>query len=200
MERKSFRNIYTRVHFNPKNDYSIKLEGYSEAVNNGLSEACRKVAQMGDLSGTEHLYLVNLETGTLDYYETNDLEGAVGFEFWTYVDENPSVSFAFVHNHNYAGYFSETDLRTLLTTENIIVMIAVCNDGVKYVAERSNGVVASIDYDTMYADDLKDLNRKSKNDIIYANERTLLREQLIVNNLLRDFTKGKGAVEYDGRK
>mgnify|MGYP007028959822 FL=1 len=31
-------------------------------------------------------------------------------------------------------------------------------------------------------------------------ERSIRRESLIVENLLRDYTKGRGLVEYDGRR
>ena len=199
MERKSFRNIYTRVHFNPKNDYSIKLEGYSEAVNNGLSEACRKVAQMGDLSGTEHLYLVNLETGTLDYYETSEIEDIVGYGFRMELKKNPLNKYAFVHNHNTHGSLSETDMQTLLGESQIQVMVAVTNDGIKYIAE-SGICLISLFFDDIYPEEIELLNQKLKNGIISVAERTYLREQTIVDNLLHDYSKAGRLVIQDGRK
>lgn len=192
------RNTYEAVSFDPKNDYSLHLEGYSEQVNQGLSDAARSVAQKGGSDGNEHMYLVDLESGALEYYETDGLPNEVGYDFWKHLDGHKK--FAFVHNHNTNSFFSEIDMRTLLTTEEITVMIAVRNDGVKYVAERAGDVLEDILFDDLYEDDLKKLNQKIKDGIISMAERSRKRELLIVENLLRDYTKGKGLVEYDGRR
>ena len=196
----AIRNTNTKVGYHPDNDYSVKLDGYTDVVNNGLSEAIRNVAQKGGADGYEHMYLVNLETGVVEYYETNQMENEVGYRFWKHLDKNPDAQYAFVHNHNTDSSFSEPDMRTLLTTREIPVMIAARNDGVKYVAERSGDVLKSVIFDDLYEKELNDLNRQVRAGIIPMSERSIRRESLIVENLLKDYTKGKGLVEYDGRR
>lgn len=194
------RNTNTKVGFHPEHDYSVKLEGYTDDVNKGLSEAIRDVAQKGGADGYEHMHLVNLKTGKVEYYETNQAENEVGYRFWKHLDKNPDIQYAFVHNHNTDSSFSEPDLRTLLTEKQIPVMIAARNDSVKYVAERSGEVLKTALFDDLYEDDIRALNNQLKNGTISISERGLRRELMIVENLLRDYTKGKGLVEYDGRK
>lgn len=196
----AIRNTNTKVGYHPDNDYSVKLDGYTDVVNNGLSEAIRNVAQKGGADGYEHMHLVNLETGVVEYYETNQMENEVGYRFWKHLDKNPNARYAFVHNHNTDSSFSEPDMRTLLTTREIPVMIAARNDGVKYVAERSGDVLKSVIFDDLYEKELNELNRQVRAGIIPMSERSIRRESLIVENLLKDYTKGKGLVEYDGRR
>lgn len=194
------RNTGATVHYNKNYDYSIKLEGYSEEVNKGMSAAAEKVAQLGEKDRCEHMYLVNLEDGNLEYYETNGLPDSVGYDFWEELDNNPDKQYAFVHNHNTDGMFSETDMRTLLGTEQIPVMAAVRNDAVIYVAERSGEPLASTFFDDLYQNEIDVLNDQLKNGKITAGERAVKREKLIVENLLRDYTKGGGLIEQNGRK
>jgi hypothetical protein len=92
------------------------------------------------------------------------------------------------------------DMATLLTTKNIYVMIAARNDGVKYVAERTGSAFDCGWFDDLYIDDIKKLNEKYRSGTISTAERSRERELLIVRNLLRDYTKGRGVIEYDGRK
>ena len=146
------------------------------------------------------MHLVHLETGVVEYYETNQMENEVGYRFWKHLDKNPDARYAFVHNHNTDSSFSEPDMRTLLTTREIPVMIATRNDGVKYVAERSGDVLKSVIFDDLYEKELNELNRQVRAGIIPMSERSIRRESLIVENLLKDYTKGKGLVEYDGRR
>lgn len=188
-----------KVYYNKDNDYTIQLDGYSEDVNSGLSKAAVKVAKMGSETGKEHLYLVNLSNGNLDFHESNELGGMVGFEFKNYLKEHPQEKFAFVHNHNVISPLSEADMRTVVTTEQIPVMIAVQNDSVKYIAERA-GKAKTIDFDEFYKKDLMALNKQSRDGIITPIERLKKREEIIVNNSLRDFTKAKGADIRDGRR
>lgn len=194
------RNTFAKVEFNPDNDYSLKLDGYSDEVNEGLSKAIRDVAQKGGNDHCEHLNLVNLKTGEIEFYETNHLETEVGYDFWKYLKKNSEKQFAFVHNHNTDSSFSKADMRTLLTTEQIPMMIAARNDGVKYVAERSGEVLKSGWFDDLYVNDIETLNKQVRDGIITMAERGKMRELLIVDSLLRDCTKGKGLVEFDGRR
>lgn len=194
------RNTFAPVRYSPENDYSINIAGYPDVVNAGLSEASRKVAELGGKDGFEHLQLVDLRSGELGHYETNNEPNSVGEKsFWSYVSNNSNKNYAFIHNHNTDSSFSEMDLRTLLTTENIPVMIAVRNDGVKYIAERESICKTSF-FDELYEKELAELSKLVRDGEITISERGVRRELLIVNNLLRDYTKGKGLIEVDGRK
>ena len=187
------------VSYNSAYDYSIELDGYADAVNKGISKASKKVAELGSKTGVEHLYLVNLESGGLDYYEKGS-EGVIGFdEYKEFLSDHKNGKYAFVHNHNYASTFSETDVTTMVTVEQIPVMIAVQNDSVKYIAERA-GEAQSFIFDELYSEDLMELNKLSRNGKITPIERGKRREKIIVDNVLRDFTKMKGLDLRDGRK
>ncbi|WP_455438034.1 phage minor capsid protein [Hungatella hathewayi] len=198
--KEAVRNTNAKVLYDSDSDYSVKIDGYSDSVNRGLSEAINDVAKKGGNDGYEHMHLVNLKTGQVEYYETNMEENEVGYKFWKHLDSHPDDRYAFVHNHNTDSSFSEADLRTLLTTREIPMMIATRNDGVKYVAERSGPVLESGGFDDLYDADIQALNQQIRDGIIPASERSLRREMLIVDNLLRDYTKGRGLVEFDGRK
>lgn len=198
--KEAIRNTNTDVHFNDAYDYSIKLDGYNEKVNNGLSDAAKRVAKLGEQDRCEHMYLVDLKTGELSYYETNGETNEVGFEFRKFLNQNKSKEFAFVHNHNTDGSLSETDMRTLLLEKQISVMIAVRNDSVKYIAERKGEILKSGWFDDLYEKELEKLKQDVKDGKIMAYERALKREEIIVDNLLRDYTKGGMLIEQDGRK
>lgn len=193
------RNTGKQVYFNPQASYTVKLDSYSDMVNAGISKAAREVAFKGSASRTEHMYLVNLSTGNLDFYETNDEPSSVGYAFREYLSNHSSERYAFVHNHNTDGSFSEADVRTLLTDRQTPVMIAVRNDGIIYAAERSGNPLSTGFFDPLYADEIGGLNKKLRDGIITASQRTHMREQLLVDNLLRDYTK-KGMVEYGATK
>lgn len=52
----------------------------------------------------------------------------------------------------------------------------------------------------LYEDDLKRLAKDIKDGKIKPCERSMKREEIIVDNLLRDYTRGGKIIEYDGRK
>ncbi len=194
----AIKNTFKPTYYNPKYSYKITLSGYSDEVNNGLSKAAHDVAKKGSQARKEHLNLVNLNNGEISYTEIGD-ESSVGYaELWKHLKSHPNESFAFVHNHNNDTFFSETDMRTLLTNKQIPVMIAVRNDAVIYVAERTNMLPNVAYYNNLYSSDLEEINRLSRTGKITPAERTVLVAETIVNNLLRDYTKG--LIEIDGRK
>ena len=100
-----------------------------------------------------------------------------------------------MHNHNTDGYFSETDMRTLLTTDNIEMFVAVRIDGVIYVAEKTQAAPNYALFDRLFPDEISELNLQYKNGIITAGERTRKREEIIVDGLLKKFTKGLIEIE-----
>lgn len=194
----AIRNTGKEVYYNKNANYSIKLDGYSDDVNNALSNAAENVAKKGSADRCEHMHLVNLNTGDWSYYETNGEPDAVGYDFWAELDKNPGEQYAFVHNHNKDSSFSETDMQTLLGTPQIPVMIAVRNDGVSYVAERTGNTLDDVFLDNRYIEDISKINERYRSGEITASQRSYEREMVIVDNALRDFTKGM--VEFDGRE
>lgn len=193
------RNTGTQVYYSEKFDYSINLKGYSKDTLKGFSECARDVAKRGSEDRHEHMYLVDIKNGKPVYYEKGEENEVGGDGFWKFIDEHKNESFAFIHNHNTDGSFSETDMRTLLTNKNINTMIAVRNDAVMYVAE-SDDVLEEYFYDDMYQNDLKTLNEDVRNGKISYAERSIKREEIIVDCLLRDYTKAGEMIEIDGRK
>lgn len=196
------RNTGKRVEYNEKYDYIVPVEGFEQKIKTALNNAAKNVAMLGSEDGFEHLRLIDLKTGESLYYETNKEVNSVGGKvFWSWIKKNSKRKIAFVHNHNTDGYFSETDMRTLLSTANIQLMVAVRNDAVIYVAEKKaeNGAI-NIMFDELFEKELKELNQKIRDGIIMPYERAIKREEIIVNGLLRDYTKAGGLVEHDGRK
>lgn len=199
--RDAVRNTHTDTYFNQNYDYSIKLDGYSKEVNAGLSKAARNVAENGSRDRYEYLQLVDLKTGRLETLMTDKEYGSVGGKaFWDFIEKNQDREFAFVHNHNSDGMFSITDMSTLLRNKNIKAMLAVRNDAVIYIAERKGNIIKSGYFDSLYEKELEELNIKSRSGKITASERAKQREILIVENLLRDYTKQGGLYEINGQK
>lgn len=187
------------VYYDAKNDYSLHIDTYSEKVNKGLSKASETVAKLGSEDRCEHMYLVNLDTGNLDYYETNGMPNEVGYRFWKYIEEHKDEKFAFIHNHNTNTSFSEADLTTMLRNKQVPTMIAVTNDSVKYVAERKK-MLETTEFDLLYKNDMDKLNKMVRDDTIMVAQRGRMRETIIVDNLIRDYTKKGELLIYDGRK
>ena len=133
----AIRNTGKVLSFNPNASFKIVIDGYDDKVLSGLSKASRKVAELGGKDGLEHLSLINLVTGEEEYFDVGSEQFVGGVELFKFLSENPDKKYAFIHNHNEDGYFSERDLTTLLTTDNISVFAAIRIDGVCYVTEKT---------------------------------------------------------------
>lgn len=176
--------------YNPNAKYNVNLNGLSKVVNDGLSNACRKVAEAGYLDGKEHLSMVDLKTGTIVYNETGLSSQVGGGNFWKFISENKNGSFAFVHNHNNPTHFSETDLSTL-TSDNCIDMFIISRyDGKIFVLESNGKIKPKSFFDEIYVDEMNELSLKMRNGQIEPVDRARIRETILVNNAIRDFTKG----------
>ena len=186
------------VYYDEKNDYSVKIEGYSDIVNKGLSKALEDVAKRGSEDRCEHMHLVNLKTGAIDYSEDGDSD-SVGYKFSQYVSGYPDEKFAFIHNHNIISSLSEADLTTPIINQNIVMQVAVQNDGVKYIAQRMKDVPEGYYADFYFEEELENLNKLSRDGKITPIERIYRREEIIVEGLIREFYGGKVMV-LDGRK
>lgn len=185
----------TPVHFSDKNDYTVHLPEVFDAVNRGMSETILNVAQKGETDQCEHMYLVNLKTGKLEYYETNGQAGSVGVDFWKYVEEHSDTDFAFVHNHNIVSSLSEADLMTLIIYQNVSLMIAAQNNGIKYMVRRTKDAVSDFYFENILAE----LKRLSRSGTITPAERMKKREELIISAMLEEFYED-GMVIIDGKK
>lgn len=194
------RNTNTPVSYSDKYDYSVKIEGFSEKTNKTISECARRVAKSGSGDGNEHMYLINVDNGKEAYYEKG-ISGEVGGDaFWRFLENNRGVNYAFVHNHNTDGYFSEMDMRTLLREEQICAMIAVRNDAIIYIAEKGEKLPKTGYFDEMFADELNQLSLKIKAGEITEAERSIKREEIIVDGLIKRYTKAGKLVEINGQK
>lgn len=193
--RAAIRNTGKAVKFSEKANYSIEIPRYSKQVNNGISNACKEVAQLGSATGKEHLVLVNAKTGLWQYRETGAESEVGGSDFWEFIKKHPDDKFVFIHNHNTDGWLSEADLMTLLTTDSIDAMIAVRNDGVIYTAPKNDGVNLKGFLWQLYDSEIQELRKKALLDdrLLF----TVERESLMVKNALRDFVRGY--FEHDGR-
>ena len=193
------RNTYSSVYFDEKASYRIRLNDFSREVNEGLSQAIRDVAIKGTDTGYEHMYLVNLKSGRLDFYETNESPNMVGFSFRKHLKDHPGERYAFVHNHNTDGFLSSVDLTTMASTEQIPVMIAARNDGVIYVAQRKAGALMNQDFILRYPDEVEALRKDIRSGIITPVEYSKRLEFLTIDIVQRDYVKGGHAVEFDTR-
>ena len=196
------RNTGRELRYDSSKDFSIKLDGYSVKINDSLSNAICEVTKLGGADGNEYMRLVDLKTGTHSYNEDEGEKSSTsvgGKDFWDYIKSHSDNKFAFVHNHNTDGCFSETDMKTLLTCDNIDIFIAARIDGVIYVAEKNKKYIGNGIFDPLYKEDLEEINKLSRVGEITAGERTHMREETIVNNLLKDYTKGL-EVYVNGKK
>ncbi|MCM1115615.1 MAG: phage minor capsid protein [Clostridium sp.] len=183
-----YNNI--ELEYNPDAKYEIKLDDYSDEVCKRISKECKNVAEMGYQDNNEHLSLVNLRTGETEYVEDGTQKAVGGTEFWNFIQNNKEQSYAFVHNHNSPTGYSETDLVTL-TDNNCIDMFVISRyDGKVFILE-SNGIKRSSSFFNMiYAKEIEEINKKVRNGEYTAGERTFYREKMIVENAIRDYTKG----------
>ncbi|MGN1320442.1 MAG: phage minor capsid protein [Acutalibacteraceae bacterium] len=192
------RNTGKTLNYNSKADFNVKLDSFNSDVNIGISKASQKVAELGGKTAKEYVSLVDLVSGKECFFESGTFDSVGSQEFWDFIGKNKEKTFAFIHNHNTDGCFSETDMRTLLTTKNIKVFGAIRIDGVKYFAEKIIDLKNTYNFDPIFEKEINDLNYKYKCGKITAGERTHLREEIIVNGLLEKYTKG--LIELDGRK
>ena len=186
----AIRNTGKRLSFNSNASFEILLDGYDDKVLLGLSKASKRVAELGGKDGKEHLSLINLETGKEEYFEAGSEQFVGGSDLFKFLSENPNKKYAFIHNHNEDGYFSERDLTTLLTTDNITMFAAIRIDGVCYVTEKTETLKNVSFWDKLFPDEINSLNKKYRDGIITAGERTRMREEIIVDGQLKKYTKG----------
>ena len=186
----TFLHTNGKLVYNPNATYNVNVEGIQKFVNTGLSKACREVAELGYADKKEHLALVNLRTGKTVYTETGNNMSVGGSGFWHFVAENKQESYAFVHNHNTPTQFSEADLMTL-TGDNCVDMFIISRyDGKIFVLESNGKVREKSFFDDIYEDVMNDLSRKIRTGEIESADRARIRETILVNNAIKDYTKG----------
>lgn len=194
------RNTNTPVRYSDKYNYDIVIDGWSDDVNNMVSKCARRVAELGTEDGNEHLFLVDVKGASQAYYEKGTMGEVGGEKFWNFLEEHSNQEFIFIHNHNTDGYFSETDMRTLLREKQVNAMVAVRNDAVMYVAEKGETLPKSGYFDPLFEEELNALSKKIGQGLISEADRNIKREEIIVEGLLKQYTKAGKLVEINGQK
>lgn len=190
-------NTGKEVYFDESKSYRIELDSVNEKINDSLSKAARSVAEHGSRNGYEYLHLVDLDSGEIGKLITDYERTSVGGKaFWDYIRENKDRRFAFIHNHNTDNFLSVGDMTTVLSTDNIPIMIAVRNDGIIYAVERKGDPITIGYYDELYPKQMDALNKKVKDGIITPLERSKEREILLVKNLTKDYMRGGKMYEF----
>lgn len=180
----------TTLTYNPDATYEISLDNYSKTVCKGISKECKRVAEQGYIDNNEHLSLVNLKTGKTEYMEDGLPSSVGGTAFWDFIKKNNTKSYAFVHNHNTETEFSETDMQTLLGDNSVNMFVISRMDGKCFVIENKDKYPETLIFDFLYKEDMKKIADQVKNGEITAGERTYFREKTLVDNVIRDYTKG----------
>ena len=182
--------------YNPDADYSINIPGLPDRVNDGLSDACRRVAKAGTENQCEAMELVNLKTGKSLYSELGEYDQVGGEKFWKFLEGHSNDKFAFVHNHPSTGFLSYVDMQTLASTEQIQVMVSTSNDGLKRIAYGDTKDFRL--FDVIYKDEIANIRKRIKDGTLeMANYRNEFQKS-IVSNAIRDYAN-LGFWEVDGR-
>ena len=185
---------YTK--FDPYADYSVNISALSDTVNNGLSDACRRVAEDGTKNRCEALSLIDLGTGKQRHYELGDYDSVGGKRFQGFIEKNQNGKFAFVHNHPTDGFLSSVDMQTFISTEQIKIMISTSNDGLKRIV--FGDIKDSRFLENIYQVDVNDLRKQIKNGTLEMVEYPYELQKLLVENAIRDYGNF-GFWEVDGR-
>lgn len=182
--------------FNPNADYSINVPGLSDRVNYGLSDATRRVAEKGSVSKREAMELVDLRTGKSVFEEIGYFDSVGGEKFWQFIEQHPNDRLAFVHSHNTDGFLSSTDMQTIVTNEQIQMMISTSNDGLKRIAYgniKDNRLLSDI-----YQSDLTSIGKTIRAEGLSSADYHFRSQARIVENAIRDYAN-LGFWEVDGR-
>ena len=180
----------TEIEYNPNANYEIKLKDYSDEVCKGISNECRNVAELGYKDNNEHLALVNLSTGKTEYIENGSQNAVGGTEFWQFIKNNKEQRYAFVHNHNTLSEFSERDMMTLTDNNSIKMFVISRYDGKVFIIESNGNIREKAFFDDIYQQEINELSKKLRSGEIEAADRARIRETILVNNAIRDYTKG----------
>jgi len=183
--------------FNPNADYTINIPGLPDEVNRGLSEANRRVAELGSQTKLEAMELVDLKTGLSKFNELGDIDSVGGEDFWQFIAQHPNDRFAFVHNHMTDGFLSYVDMTTFVTTDQVQVMASTSNDGLKRIAFGDKKDTKLLD--AIYQDDLGRLREQIQSGVLDVADYPYEQQKLLVRNALNDYAN-LGFWEVDGRK
>lgn len=189
------------VKYNPKADYSVKLDGITQEIEKSVSEAVREVCSRGGRDNKEHLILVNARTGKHSYMEDSDETSSVGgLSFWNFIREHEADEFICVHNHPVALPPSSTDLTTLAKTKSITAAVIAQNDGLKYVYQSNGCQMPPTNPALLYSQrkEVNDLTKKLREGKITPSEHVKKCEELYIKYITDEYTKG--CVIQDGRR
>jgi len=185
----------TTLNYNPNAVFKVQIDDWTATVNSSINDACKSVIDLAQ-DGNEHLILVDTFDGSWVFQETGDAVSCGSPDFWKFIknENNKEKSFCFVHSHLIPGGFSETDMRTLLGNNPVNSFVAAQIDGKTYVVSKAS-TPHTLNFDKLYEKELTKLNVDSKNGKINSIERNVRREQIIVDRLIADFTKGVKVFE-----
>ena len=178
------------LQYNPDAVFNIHIDSWNNSVNESVNRACKEVIDLAQ-DGKEHLILVDTVNGKWVYSEAGDEISCGGPDFWSFIkrEENKNKSICFVHSHSVSGGFSEIDMVTLLGDNPVNSFVASQIDGKAYVVIKKSSP-ETMDFDKLYENKLLKLNVDARNGKISSAQRSLQREHIIVDNLIKDYTKG----------
>lgn len=187
------------VYFDDSKKYSIELEGQSEAVNTGMSNAAIEVAKKGTKDGYEHMCLVNLSNGDLECHHTDNDPGTVGgATLFKYLEAHPENDYAFIHNHNHATELSLPDLELMIGNEQLKIVAAVRNDGIITLVE-TNGKHSNEFMTLRYDEQITQYRQERYGDRVpleMIQQYNIDKEVYTRNLAIKEFAKG-GMKEYE---
>lgn len=115
--------------FNGEASFAVDIPGVGSDVLDIISKKSRKIAELGDKDGNEHLSVIDRISGDELYYEKGS-PGEVGCRaFFDLLDGCKPNSIITIHNHSKNDVFSLIDLNTDLQSDSVYAGIAVGHNG-----------------------------------------------------------------------
>lgn len=127
-----------KVYFDENKSYTVNVPEFSEEINTAVSEAAKKVAEVGSNARYEYASIIDMDTGSEVYFGTSEDRSSVN-SYYNFLRGHKDGKYIMVHNHNTHTGLSLPDIQELEMWENMNVIVSVTNDGYINVA-ISNGV------------------------------------------------------------
>lgn len=127
-----------KVYFDENKGYTVNVPEFSEEINTAVSEAAKKVAEVGSNARYEYASIIDMDTGSEVYFGTSEDRSSVN-SYYNFLRGHKDGKYIMVHNHNTHTGLSLPDIQELEMWENMNVIVSVTNDGYINVA-ISNGV------------------------------------------------------------
>lgn len=174
-----------KVYFDENKSYTVNVPEFSDEINTAVSDAAKKVAEVGSKTRYEYASIIDMDTGLEAYFGTSEDHSGVN-SYYNFLRGHKDGKYIMVHNHNIHTGLSLPDIQELEMWENMNVIVSVTNDGYINVA-ISNGVRTSEYLPFKYMDDKKRLRDMGKNSWEVERE--------VVQLAAKEFVKGE-ILEY----